>query len=86
MMKVESVYVKKGFVYTCALKNFRAVQRLAFSSGRLNDTDTIDRESFQVPPSAKIGQTEHVGCNAVFGGIVASLHNPRTQNFDVGKA
>ena len=49
---------------------FGATQRLAISRMRDNGMDTIERESLALPPNAKMGQTEHVGCMAVFGGRI----------------
>ena len=44
-----------------------AAQRLAISRVRLNEANMLDREGLDMPPSGKMGQTEHVGCMAVLG-------------------
>lgn len=39
-----------------------AVQRRVINPARLSGSDTTETTALNVPPSAKIGQTEYVGC------------------------
>ena len=54
-----------------------ATQRLAISRVRLNEANCINRESLDVPPSAKIGPIKHVGCMAVLGRTGLNAMNER---------